>query len=103
MVSSYRSVRSPVTVRMLGVPPSPAKRERVGDWVEKELLPHEPDRPEVPRKPRLDQVRIAQREIALHAPPRIPRGADQEPVADIVVPDRHNRGPADIPLTLDRP
>src|SRR5258708_13224507 len=72
---------------------------RVGERVEKELLPHEPDRPEVPRKPRLDQVRIGQRELALHAPARTPRVADHEPRALLVVPARHHRAPPDRPLT----
>src|SRR5258708_8615844 len=75
---------------------------RVGERVEKELLPHEPDRPEVPRKPRLDQVRIGQREVALHAPARTPPVADHAPPALAAVPDPHHRLPADRPLTPGR-
>src|SRR5258708_1986025 len=102
MVSSYRSVRSPVTARMLISPPLPRSGRGSGRGSIRELLPHEPDRPEVPRKPRLDQVRIGQREVALHAPARTPRVADQEPLALVVVPDRHHRVPADRPLTPGR-
>src|SRR5450759_928370 len=36
------------------------------------LLTHQPDRPEVRRKRGLDEVRVGEREVALHAPGRAP-------------------------------
>src|ERR1700686_270532 len=66
------------------------------------LLTYQPDRPEVRRQRRLDQVRVGEREVAFHSPRGAPGVAHDEPLIRVVVTDRHHRVPAHRPLTPPR-
>src|SRR5690349_1464405 len=68
----------------------------------KVLRTHQPDRPEVLRQPRLDEVRIREGEVTLQSPFGAPGVADHKPLLRVVVSDRHHSMTADRPLTPAR-